>query len=369
MKVKTAFSKEKDHSKIIAEIKQQIGAFDSRLILFFASPKIDPQKISHEIQNLFPGTPSFGCSSSGEIISGHMLDESIVIMAFGPEIIADCKIEVLENISKEDYQVKRACESFKHYFNVDTGDLPTDKFVGIVLIDGLSLQEEKINDRIGDLSNIVFIGGSAGDDLQFKKTYIYANGKSYTDAAVLCLIESKIPFDILKTQSFRSSSKKIIATKADESTRKLIEINNKPAREAYAELLEVTTEDVPNLFFSHPVGLIFGNDFFVRSPQRVEGNDIYFYCSIKEGMELCILDSDDIVSCTIKDLDEKISELGGASAILTFNCILRTLELKKKNQADKYADIFRNVPTIGFSTYGESYIGHINQTATMLLFK
>ncbi|MEO0334670.1 MAG: FIST C-terminal domain-containing protein, partial [Bacteroidota bacterium] len=54
-------------------------------------------------------------------------------------------------------------------------------------------------------------------------------------------------------------------------------------------------------------------------------------------------------------------------AIINFNCILRTLDLKQQGRTQEYADLFTDTPTVGFSTYGESYIGHINQTATMLL--
>ena len=369
MKVKTAYSEGKDINAILADIRKQIGTFNSKLVIFFASPAIDPQNISGRIQELFPNASTMGCSTSGEIISGKLLDQSIVVMAIGPEIVADCKIEVLTGITDGNHQVDSAFDSFGKYYKCPASDLSSEEFVGIVLIDGLSLQEEKINDRIGDLTNVTFIGGSAGDDLAFKSTYIYANGHTYSNAALLTLIKSNTEFDFLKTQSFKATNKKVVVTKADESKRKVMEINNKPATEAYADLVGITDEKVSDAFFSHPVGLVFEDDVFVRSPQRIENKDIYFYCSIKEGMELKILDSSDIVKVTREALDRKVKEMGTVSALLNFNCILRTLELKDKKQTDDYGAIFKSIPTIGFSTYGESYIGHINQTATMLLFK
>ncbi len=369
MKVKTAYSSEKDPQALAADIQKQIVPFDTRLLLFFASPSIDPEGLSASIQSIFPEVPTMGCSSSGEIVTGQMLDQSMVAMAFGPEIIDDCKIEVLNNIKSDSNQVDKAFDAFGQYFETPPSDLAPDKYVGIVLIDGLSLQEENINDRIGDLTNVSFIGGSAGDDLAFKQTYIYANGKTYKDAAVLALVKSKTKFDFLKTQSFKATNKNVVVTKADEPNRKVLEINNKPATQAYAELTGVPEEKVSDTFFSHPVGLVFQDDFFVRSPQRTEGKTIYFYCSIKEGMDLKILDSKDIVEHTKVALDHKMEEMGNVSAIVNFNCILRTLELKNKNQTQQYGNIFKKVPTVGFSTYGESYIGHINQTATMLLFR
>ena len=200
MKVKTAYSQEKDINLIISDLKAQIGDFNSKLILFFASPSINPEIISSEIQKAFPKVQTMGCSSSGEIISGKMLDQSIVLMALGTELIADCKIELLTNINSNEDQVALAFDSFSEYFNNEMTNLNPMDYVGIVLIDGLSSQEEKINERIGDLTNITFIGGSAGDDLKFQETYLYANGKTYLNAAVLVLIKTNTKFDILKTQ-------------------------------------------------------------------------------------------------------------------------------------------------------------------------
>jgi hypothetical protein len=94
-----------------------------------------------------------------------------------------------------------------------------------------------------------------------------------------------------------------------------------------------------------------------------------FYCGISEGMELSLLESTNIIDDTRTSINSAKDELGSISAIINFNCILRTLELYEKNLDGQYGELFSNIPTIGFSTYGEQYIGHLNQTATMLVFK
>jgi len=369
MKVKIAFSQKKDIKDIIAELKGQINGFDAKFIQFFASPDIDPNKISKSVHEAFNFVPTIGCSSSGEIISGKMLDKSIVLMAMGSDIIGDCKIEVLEDVSANDMAVDTAFESIGEYFGESLETLDPSKYVGLVLIDGLSGQEETINERIGDLTNILFIGGSAGDDLKFEQTYIYANGKSYTNAVALAVLKCNTSFDILKTQSFKSLGKQVTVTKADEPTRTVLELNGKPAVQEYATILGIAEHELPSKFYTNPVGLVFGEDFFVRSPQKIAGDNIVFYCGIKEGMELDVLDSQNIIDDTKTDLNRKIDSFGHISAILNFNCILRTLEMKEKKQDQAYGQLFKDIPTIGFSTYGESFIGHMNQTATMLLFK
>jgi hypothetical protein len=242
------------------------------------------------------------------------------------------------------------------------------RHVGILLIDGLAGMEETLMETLGDLTNIPFIGGSAGDDLQFSGTYVYANGHAYKNAALLALLKPSVDFSFVKTQSFRLLGKTLRVSKANESRREVLQFNDRPAIEAYAEAVGVSSDRISQFFMRHPVGLIVQGEPFVRSPQRIQGDSMYFYCSIKEDMELSLLESTDMLGDTARAIAEARKKLGRISGILDFDCILRTLDLRQQNLTDAYGKLFEGIPTAGFSTYGEQYIGHINQTATMLVF-
>lgn len=368
MSIKSIYSEKSSVDEAVQEIRQQLKDFDTKLLIYFASSNYDPDSISKTMQESFSSTTVFGCTTSGEIISGKMLKNSIVAMAFDAKAIADVKVEIVENVHS-DGDIKGAFASFEKYFKVPMAELDFTQYVGIILVDGLSGSEEKLMDKIGDKTNITFIGGSAGDDLKFTKTYVYADGRAYTDAAILAVLKPAAGFDIIKTQSFKVLSKKLVATKVNTEAREIIEFDNKPAVQAYSEALGVSTADAANYFMSNPVGLVYGDEIYVRSPQRIEGSNIIFYCNILEGMEVSLLESTDIVNDTKLAVENKLKELGRISGMINFHCILRTLELEQKDQTGAYGKVFTDIPTTGFSTYGEEYIGHINQTSTILVFK
>jgi len=112
---------------------------------------------------------------------------------------------------------------------------------------------------------------------------------------------------------------------------------------------------------------------FVRSPQRAEAGTVFFYCQIKEGMELELLEATDIVADTRQAIAARQvtngSGTGAIRGLIDFQCILRTLQLRDEHRCEQYGSIFRDIPMIGFSTYGEEYLGHVNQTSTILLFR
>jgi hypothetical protein len=370
MNIQTIYSTHTDLSKAVGEIKEGLSGFQATLVLFFASSHYNPQAVSSLMQSAFPGAVVAGCSTAGELISGRMLDQSIVAMAFTGEAMADVQLSVATNLHGDELAVQKAFARLEDGLGTTMQTLDPEKYVGILLTDGMSGLEEKVNDQIGNLTNITFIGGSAGDDLRFERTFVYAHGEAFSDAALLLVLKPKAKFSFLKTQSFLPTDKVLTVTKLDEARREIAEFNDQPATVAYARALGIEEQHLADHLFKNPLGLMFDPQTpFVRSPMKIEEQKVVFYCGMKKGMNLTLLSSTDIVKDTHIALEQAREAMNGVSAIVNFNCILRTLDLKQQNKTQAYADLFKDVPTVGFSTYGENYIGFINQTATMLLLK
>jgi len=334
------------------------------VVIYFASPKHDPQDLALSVARAFPAAVTFGCTSSGELVSGSMSKGAIVAMGLGADVVSRTEIAVVDGITGSDDGIGRVFAEWEAKLGQKMLDLDPERWLGIVLIDGLSGAEERVMERLGDLTNVIFIGGSAGDDVAFKKTVVAAGSKVASDAAVIALLECPSGFDIIKTQSFHATRQFLVPTKVDRAAREVIEFNGKPAAVAYAEALGVGVDKLADEFMAHPLGLMIGGEPFVRSPQQLVGESVRFFCGVDEGMK-----STSIVEDTGDALKKALDRNQEARGLLNFNCILRTLELEAKGLTEQYGNVFKVIPTAGFSTYGEEYIGHINQTATMVLFR
>lgn len=366
MSIQTAYST-KPLPDAVAELTAALQVREPRLVLVFASPEYDPAVLSRNMHDAFPNACVVGCTTAGELSGGRMLTGSVTAMVLDGEIVSGAAAVVVENLSAG-VDPSRALESLEKQFQSRrTWDIT--KYVGLVLADGLSGAEERLMEKLGDSTDVFFIGGSAGDDLKFQHTHVYANGRAYSDSAVLVLLRVERGFEIVKTQSFRAMGKSLVATAVDEAHRIVIEFNHKPALDAYAEALGITPAEAKNHFFEHPLGLMIDGEPFVRSPQRADGGRIVFYCQIMEGMELEVLEATDIVAETRRAIEAQKAGSNGVRGLIDFQCILRTLQLRKEDRCRQYGEIFSGIPMAGFSTYGEAYLGHLNQTSTMLLFR
>ena len=366
MKTKIANTSLSNIPEAVQHLAKEIGDADAKVILYFASSKFDPAGLAKAMAAAFPKVATIGCTTAGEISTGRMSEGTISAMSLGGELVKRCEARLLPGLGADARgAVTSAFADLSKAIGKPVADLDPGRYVGLVLADGLAGAEEQLMEAIGDRTNVTFVGGSAGDDLKFQRTHVFLGAEATSDAALLVIIEAAVPFQIVKTQSFQALPQRLIATKVDSAKRKVMEFNGEPAAVAYAKALDVPLADLSGKFMSNPLGLLAGEEIFVRSPQRIEGDSVYFYCQILEGMEMALLTATDIVTDTRKAL----ATVPDAAAIIDFHCILRTLELRQKGQCAAYGSVFGKIPSIGFSTYGEEYIGHINQTSTMLVFR
>jgi len=261
--IKTVFSTKSMEDDIIVDIKSQLNFSNIKLIIFFASTNFDQEKLSNLMQETFNESIIVRCSAPSEIISGELLNDSVVVMAIYSNVIFDAKVEIIEDI-KQNSSIEKAFTSFEEYYNESLYTMDIAKFVGITLVDGLSMREEKIMDIIGNRTNVFFVGGSAGDNNEFLKTRVHENGKAYTDCAIIILlkINPSGEFIINKMQSFRDLERTVIVNKVNEENHRVVELDNKPSNLTSVDYRGTySIEEVSKYCITNPIYRSYESDF------------------------------------------------------------------------------------------------------------
>jgi len=363
--IKTLSIKGIDSRDMARQTQEALSDFQPKMLLFFASSVYENPAAT--LQEAFPNSKIIGCSSHSEYCNANFTDGSVSIMAADSDSVEDVCTQVVEDISAEPDLRKVLKEMHDYYGGADEILKNYERYVGIVLFESSAKAEEIFMDRLGTATDLLFVGGSssAADN---GKSLVYANGKSYVGAAILAILKTKNGYDVLKTQSAHIfSERKLTVTKSDLRNRILYEFDNRPCGEVYAEVLGVSPAEIQNYFVCNPLGVVAGDEIFVRTFNEIQNGGITLHCGLPEGTEINVLKIGDIVDDTKKALEETIR--CQPACVINFNCLYRTLEILNKNQVDSYCALFGQYPSIGFSTNGEAFLGHINETSTVLIIK
>jgi len=288
-------------------------------------------------------------------------------MAIDGDVIEKVAGAVVEDLGAS-MDLDGACRTLERHMGCPLDELDPDTHVGIVIADGLSGAEERLIEGLAERTELAFVGGSAGDDLKFDKTRVFWGKNVFEHAAVLVVLKVPRGFEVVKTQSFQETGKFLVATEVDEPHRTVLSFDGHPAASAYAEAVGALPTAIGEMFMTFPLARIVGKEPFIRSPQKLEGTAMKFYCGVKKGEKLAVMKATDILADTRRAMGGMVGA-GGAAGVVDFHCILRALELESRGLSQEYGAIFKSVPMVGFCTYGEAWTTHINQTSTMLVFK
>lgn len=367
LSVKKGASFSSDPVQAVKELAQAIQQPDACVVIFFASSKYDLAALENALKNVF-SCPVVGCTTSGEITSsvGYQEGGIVGVSLSSPYLVAHPKI--ISPLSRfGPVEGESLSQDLRAGLKLGN-DFDPAKMFSLLLVDGLSMLEEQVVATLhNSLGGVTLIGGSAGDDLSFKETHVYCDGKFFKDAAVITLFETTLPFKAFQIQHFEPTETRLVITESDCASRTVSEINGGPAAEEYAMAVGLTiTELNPQIFAAHPVMLKIGGEYYVRSIQKVNPDgSLTFYCAIDNGLVLTVGRGKKLVENLDENLAALREELPTLKVILGCDCILRRLELQQKGLTEEAARVLESVNFIGFSTYGEQFNGiHVNQTLT-----
>lgn len=356
----------REEKKAVSEFHKMVHQPDTEAVIFFCSSKYDLDILGRELASHFDCT-LIGCTTAGEISTLGYQEGGIVGTSLSSK---ELKIHrhILSPLSQYSLSeaVKLASTIRSNLSLVKEFD--RQRMFGFILIDGLSMLEEVTMASLYTcFEGISIIGGSAGDDLRWKNTYIYDNGQFRTDAAVFTIFETTLPFLTFKTQHFEPTDTMIVITGADPEKRIITEINGETAALEYARLLGLEPDQLNSTVFSeNPLLLRIGGEWYVRAIQKSNvDNSLSMFSAIEEGLVLTIGKGTNIISNFMDQMTVLEKKIPQNRFFILFDCILRKLELNNRGSIGEINRLLGGGNAIGFSTYGEQFNSiHVNQTLT-----
>ena len=366
--VRCAQSSAPDPVEAAREFHAAVRQDDMELVLFFCSSDYDLDLLAAEMNRLFPGVRVIGCTTAGEIGPAGYLTHGLSGVSF-PKSGFAIEVGFIDNVQSFEFEQGRSLTfSVMQRLEARPSLGPHPSQFAFLLIDGLSMREEWVARALQNaLGKIPLVGGSAGDDLKFRETALFHNGRFHLNAALMMLVSTPYAVTTFKTQHFVPSTKRLVVTSVDTARRVVKEINGRPAASEYARLTGVEASELcPAHFAAHPVLVIIDGTGYVRSIQTANADDtLTFYCAIDEGLVLRLADRLDLIDSLTQAFDELEQDIGSPQLVLGCDCILRNLEITQRDLKSTVGDILNRNHTGGFSTYGEQYRGvHVNQTFT-----
>jgi hypothetical protein len=365
--VRVASTRIDDPELAVRDLFRQLGALDLSGMLLFCSSRYPLDPLAEAIAARDEGLTIVGCTSSGEITPDGLDEGTITAIGFpadGFRLGAICFDDLDRFDSAQATQRVRELVADAGTAARALGD--TINHAAIFLVDGLSHREEMVTLAIQDaLGEVPLIGGSSGDQLEFRETFVYCGGRFRRDAAVVAVLSTPRPLKVFRAQHHVPGAEKMVITAADPIARVVHEINAEPAAAEYARLIGARVDQLGiEAFAAHPPMVRAGGEYYVRSIQSANPDgSLTFYCAIDEGVVLTLGACGDIVGGLGALFDALDDDVCGVDRVLAFDCVLNSVEIRQRQLRGAVSQLYARRGVIGFNTYGEQYHAlHVNQT-------
>ncbi|MFH0762549.1 MAG: FIST N-terminal domain-containing protein [Candidatus Omnitrophota bacterium] len=333
------------------------------LAIVFSSVEFAKPEILAAIIDILGPVPLVGCSSLAVIANQGIFKYGILIALFSlPEGT------YLNTACVEEIDSKNALEAGR-----ELGDKLLYGFKNIrrnfalLFSDGLmrnaSTMLEGLQRNLG--MSFPLLGGSASDELSFKKTYIYFNQQVLSGGACGILWGGKLNFGLGIRHGWKPLGKPRHITKSVGNI--VYEIDGKSATNVYEEYfardLSGLQKDSKKISILYPIGIYLPEEkgYLLRNITSIEDNgSLVFQGNVPEGssIRLMIGTNESCLAATKDALDEAGKNLAKERLdfLLVFESVSRYLLLGRQIREELQLienTVGKNTPLFGICTYGE----------------
>jgi hypothetical protein len=341
-------------------------------LLIFGSSKFNQQDLLRGIKSVCQDASILGCSTAGEITSLGVSKNSVVVMGFKAGSLRfstglGCGLSQNARAAGQ----KCASEAIKAKL--------LNRHVFVMLPDGLSGNGADAIRGAQEVLGTSFpiVGGSAGDDYLFQKTYQYCRDKVFSDSVVGILFGGNISIGIGTRHGWHAIGKAHEVTKARGNI--LEELDGRKAFKIYEDYFGEEAQTLKKLAWAkigivYPLGMSIPDEeeYLIRYAfKATDQGALVSAAEVPQGSQvrLMIADKDGVLNAA-KEATLKAKEgLQGANilAVIVFDSIARKRilgrdVLEEIKVIKKTLDT--SAPIIGFYSYGqqaplraERYIG------------
>ena len=319
--------------------------------LIYSGIDMDHAALLRGLEARWPGLPTIGCTTDGECSSSLCFSEdSVVVLLLTGEGLT-LRTSVASGLATDtEAAVARAVEGIR-------GHAPPKLVVALgesLNVSGAAIVGA-LNRRLP--AETVLVGGTAGDQWRFARTYQFHGAQVHSDAVVLLSIEGDLKVSVGVESGWRPIGRRARVTKARGPL--LYELDGRPAMERFRSWFGGHTLPSPE----HPFAVFEEGaaDSYLRAPMPLDPDDGSIVCTadIPEGALVQVTEAgrDQILDGARQAMRLAVDRYPGdsPSGLLLFSCAARkqVLGTRTHQEIEALTSVGGGLSAGGFYTYGE----------------
>lgn len=343
------------------------GADHADLAVVFSSVELDQESVVRGVRRAGTDVPLVGCSDAGEITGAGPDKGKVAVMTITSDTVtfytglgrdvAGGAREAGQNTVR-DVKAKAGADAEQLRAFVMLPDVLAGNGADIV---------RGVLDELGE--HFPVVGGAAGDDFAFEKTYEYHNDEVCSGAVTGIGIAGDFAMGAGVRHGWLPVGVPMTVTKSEGAV--VYELDGNPAVSIYEEYFgesadDLSKEPLARTAITYPLGIKYPDldDYFIRDPITVDEKTGAITCAaeIPEGSEvrLMIGSKDKAIEAATEAAKDLMKDFERQDAkpkfAFMFNCIAREklFGARAGEEIKAVMDVLgADVPLIGFYTYGE----------------